>query len=401
MRVSKKSVVFLVFIFTMFLPLYFSNSIMKLVQNVALFGMVLILFQKRYTPSKVAFCTLIHFAFLTLLTFIYGHRTTDIHFVVSNIKIAICLFSFDFMIFWRKKDFVNILFWVLLCFVLADFISIILFPEGLYFVERHWNEWSTTLTSQWILGNKNERAIWYLMLQIITYMRYQKNKKQRSIIPGIISCISIIAAVMVRSTTSTIVMILVAVGVCLSYYSKKKVLKYSIDTKTIYFAIFIINILLVGGNFLLEDNSVFSSLIEVLFDKDLSSVWARKVAWGNVIFQIVNYPLGQGVIDSASSGAILGSLAYTDAHNMFLDLLWEGGLISLIMILIILFTIAKRTQRIIDKKSVSMIQFFIIAFFIVGLTESIMGQSYGWYCLMLLWCCTETLEYQVEDSAIS
>ena len=206
---------------------------------------------------------------------------------------------------------------------------------------------------------------------------------------------------MVRSTTSTIVMILVAVGVCFSYYSKKKVLKYSIDTKTIYFAIFIINILLIGGNFLLEDNSVFSSLIGVLFDKDLSSVWARKVAWGNVILQIVNNPLGQGVIDSASSGAILGSLAYTDAHNMFLDLLWEGGLISLIMILIILFTIAKRTQRIIDKKSVSMIQFFIIAFFIVGLTESIMGQSYGWYCLMLLWCCTETLEYQVEDSAIS
>ena len=74
---------------------------------------------------------------------------------------------------------INIMFFILITFVIIDFASIVLFPNGLYQTEQIWNEWSSSQEAQWIYGNKNNRVYWYALLSIITWLRYFFNNKSK------------------------------------------------------------------------------------------------------------------------------------------------------------------------------------------------------------------------------
>lgn len=93
---------------------------------------------------------------------------------------------------------INVMFFILSTFVLIDFASIVLFPNGLYHIKQVWNEWSSSQEAYWIYGNKNNRIYWYIMLLILAWLRYYifRNKSKLSIV--VLSGITIAAMMMVN-----------------------------------------------------------------------------------------------------------------------------------------------------------------------------------------------------------
>ena len=262
MRISLKTILFAMFIFLMFLPEYFANSVFQLAQNVMFLSIVLMLVHKRYRLNKVTFAIVIHYVFLILLTAIYQYWPFDIHVLVRHAKIIVCILAIDYMMDAKPVACLNALFYVLLSFVLADFVSIVLFPEGLYFIERHWNEWSSTQSAQWILGNKNNRVLWQLMLQVVAFGKYTVADKKKSIVPYIIIGISIIASIIAKSSTATIVNSFCLLGFVIASWQKRATGYFRLNAKWIYLTFLFINIAVISGNLLTQESSFLGTLFE-------------------------------------------------------------------------------------------------------------------------------------------
>lgn len=61
-------------------------------------------------------------------------------------------------------------------YIILDFISIVLYPDGLYQSVTVWNEWTSTSAAQWILGNKNNRCYWYFIAIILSVWKLALEK---------------------------------------------------------------------------------------------------------------------------------------------------------------------------------------------------------------------------------
>ena len=142
-----------------------------------------------------------YFAYLIAITFIYHNKAADVHLIISNLKIVFMLCAIEYLLKRTPDSTINIMFFILITFVLIDFASIVLFPNGLYQTEQIWNEWSSSQEAFWIYGNKNNRIYWYVLLSIITWLRYIFNNKSKVMVL-ITSGISIVAMMLVKSSTA-------------------------------------------------------------------------------------------------------------------------------------------------------------------------------------------------------
>ena len=385
LRVSKCSLVFSVFIISMFMPSYFSNSIFNIIENFAFLASFFILFKYKYKWNNVTIAITVYWLEIMLMTFINGLSTVDYHFVISNSKIIICILFIDFMLQTHRKSAINILFYILLIYIVADFVSVLLFPDGLYFVAREWNQWSTTYSAQWILGNKNNRVFWYLMFLAISYCKFDLLKKKKSIYPAIFSVCSVVVVILVQSSTATVALLIAGFGLIFSYYKRSKT-KININHKVIFLTYSVLSIVILLGNLFANQIGALNSLSEYLFGKDISTVLARTVAWEGTIAQIIQAPLtGHGIISSSNAGNILGSIAFTDAHNAILNILWQGGFIALGMVIIVFWQISKQAKYVNNRNTSFFISTLLIAILVETLFESVLSQNYGWYMMIILY----------------
>lgn len=385
LRVSKCSLVFSIFIISMFMPSYFSNSIFNIIENFAFLASLFILVKYKYKWNNVTVAITIYWLELMLMTFINGLSTVDYHFVISNLKIIACILFIDFMLQTHRKSAINILFYILLIYIVADFVSVLLFPDGLYFVAREWNQWSTTYSAQWILGNKNNRIFWYLMFLAISYCKFDLLKKKKSIYPAIFSACSVVVVILVQSSTATVALLIAGFGLIFSYYKRYKI-KININHKVIFLTYFALSIIVLLGNIFTNQSGVLNSLSEYLFEKDISTVLARTDAWEGTIAQIIQSPLtGQGIISSSNAGNILGSIALTDAHNAILNILWQGGLIAFGLVIIVFWQISKQAKYVNNKNTSFLLSMLLIAILVETLFESVLSQNYGWYMMIILY----------------
>lgn len=385
LRVSKCSVIFSVFIMTMFLPIYFSNSVFNAIENVAFMASIIVLFKYKYEWNAVTIATVVYWIELMALTCINGLSTVDYHLIISKSKIVVCILFIDFMLRRHLKDAINILFYILLAYVTADLISVVLFPNGLYFVAREMNEWSTAYSPQWILGNKNNRTFWYLMLMTFSYWKFDLFKRVKSIWPLIISICSVLVVVLVQSSTSIVALGIAACGLLGLYYAKTEK-KSRINHKAIFAFYTILSIIILLGNIFVNQSGILNVLTQELFGKDISTVLSRTIAWQETIVQIVRNPLiGHGIVSSERAGNILGSVALTDAHNAVLNILWQGGIVALGLVAIVFINITKRTKYINNRNTAFFVSMILIAILVETLFESVLSQDYGWYMIIVLY----------------
>ena len=127
------------------------------------------------------------------------------------------------------------------------------------------------------------------------------------------------------------------------------------------------------------------SIVHTLFNKDLTFS-NRTIAWGNAVTNIMQRPFtGTGILTSNEMKSVLGSLSFNQAHNEWLQCLWQGGIILFVILVLLLITIARKINRIQNRNLRFMCCMFFISVFIEMAFEVWLGIVFTWLMLLLIY----------------
>ena len=383
-RISILGVLLTLYSTIMFMPGYFSGSFLNLLDNAFLMAALGYLFINKYRPSKFIVFVAIYFSFVITMSFINKTAIADIHLIISNIKIVVFMALVEFALSKRETFAVNNLFYVLFMFVTLDSLSIVIFPDGLYQSSIVWNEWSTSYNAQWIYGNKNSHVCWFSMLILLSYWRYINSYKLKDkLILFSVLAMSIVAMLIIQSMTSVAVIAIIILGVCLSMM-KNFVQRINMNIYFIYIIYAILLIFVLSGF-----TSFLQPIVTEFMGKDMSFS-NRIYIWAQVLVLFLQKPLfGWGMVSVDESADILGSAAFTNAHNQILNTLWQGGIIGLLLVIAMLFIIAKKINLNKNKGIKVFLGLMIFAILIEMMFESILSARATWIWLLLCYHFTE------------
>lgn len=382
MRIKITNLFFLLYSVIMLWPEYFSNSITIALANLlALIGSLYV-FKNIKRISSFSILTAIYFIYFVADTYLHGGG--NIHTLISNMKIVISIMTVDVYLSNKDKSFgIFTMFWLVFTFTTLNFVTLILFPNGLYQLSTVWNEWGTTTYSKyWIFGSKNSHAFWYLLLEALVGLKwYLRPSANNRILVYICLLMSILSQVILASSTATVATTIGAIGILSIVLSKQnKNTRKKINAYFIVCANFIFNLLLVFGM-----TGFLGSIVHTLFNKDLTFS-NRTIAWGNAVKNIVKSPItGTGILTSSQAKSVLGSLSFMQAHNEWLQCLWQGGIVLFIILLIMLLVIAGRINKIQHSKLQIMCCLLFISVFIEMAFEVWLGMTFTWLLLLLIY----------------
>ena len=377
LKIRISTLFMILYCLVMFVPGYFSNSGIKLLSNLMMIAAAFFLLRRKYKPNKFIVLTGIYMLYLMMISYINHTNAADVHLIISYCKIFFFLGVFDYMLKNKQENTVNVMFYILLLFVSLDFFSIIFFPNGLYHTSLTWNEWTTSYEAQWIYGNKNNRIYWYIMLLMTAWERYALNGKSK-IWPTIISIGTIVAMMLVKSSTATTVAIVVGTGILVSIYKKKEI-RFSINSYLLVGICTVVTILILAGS-----TGFLKIVVEGIFHKDMTFS-NRSQVWQQVLLLIAQKPFfGWGIVDSNTATGLLGSLTYVNAHNQFLNCLWQGGIVLICILGGIILCTARNINAIVSDRYKLVFECVLVGLMIDMMFEVIMGTTATWGCLLLL-----------------
>ena len=381
MKVKRSSLIFFLYALVMFWPDYFFGGVIKYLENLLAVYAVIHIYNNRKKVSGLSIIVAVYFAYFLLDTFWQGRG--DIHTLISNAKIALFIIVTDIQIEKEKSDTVNIMWAFIFAFSMMNFFTLILFPNGLYRVETVWNDWGTkTSAPYWIFGFKNSQAFWYLLLEILSLLKwYIKPTRKNKIIAYISAIVAVTAQLIVRSSTATVACIVGAIGIWVAISFKKNEISIkSVNGVLIVIINYIVNALLVFGM-----ATFLGPIVQTLFHKDLTFS-NRTNAWIAAFSGFLKSPIhGTGILNSESAKEVLGSLSYMQAHNEWLQCLWQGGIILFIIVTVMLITVAKQINKISDSKLKAAGTFFLIAIFVEMAFEVWLGSQLTWIMILLIY----------------
>lgn len=209
--------------------------------------------------------------------------------------------------------------------IIINFISMILFPEGIYIGENK--------AAYWIIGQKQEFANVYIIVIIIAALIWE-NKKQRKNIVAIFLMIfySVVKTLPLGFLIYTIIF-------CSMLYILRKS-KFKIKARSIFFITILLNAFVIFFAFQYDKFSKFLFFLNSIKVGHLSkaeTLIVRAAIWKDAILILKN-SLFMGV------GTITENIYYSFAryakyhphfHNMFLDIAVTGGIVGVIMFILI------------------------------------------------------------------
>lgn len=266
------------------------------------------------------------FIYLLLITYTNGKD------LIYAFRIVSIPYLMVFYIFRYKEKMIEILnCW---CFLLAvlvfiDFITIILFPQGLY------NDGLYDLN--WFLGYKTARFQIELPLCVISaYLsKIKHNKiKLRTYIYIIISMICTLKAETTSAFVCFILLFLLFqfLNIGEKFKNGKRFLYRLFDYKVVIGLYIITVICLININNL----SIVQKIVINIFHKD-RTLTTRTYIWKMMLEKIIQKPFwGYGILNQETYISITNSPYANSAHNMILGLLIEGGIVGCLLYFFIL-----------------------------------------------------------------
>ena len=392
LKLSKNSCIFVFCIFFMFLPSYFSNELVKLLNNFSLIVMLYWIYEKQYKVNKIDICIFMYFIYFLIITF-SNHRG-DIHTIIFTLKTVVLIIFIESSIRLDIKKYVKLMINVLLIFVLMNFFSVIFFPDGLYQVETVWNEWAQTTEAYWLFGHKNSHGMWYFILLFLLFIKWYMNGNKivdRRLLYFVMS-ISIVGILLVKSSTSLVVL----VTLCLFMFllSCKKI-NFHIKLPNIFVMIGIyigIEILILSAK-----TSFLQPIIKGLFGKDLTFT-GRTEAWISSLYYISQNPFwGWGSLSGETAQKELGSQAFVNAHNQWLQTLYEGGIVLFAIVVVMLLIIAVEIYRLNEQRLKNIFTISFIAIFVEMMFEVQLNLSFTWIILVVIYQIAKDKQFSKQD----
>ena len=380
MVVSKKSMMVFFSLLIMIMPEYFSNMIpgYRVLMNFVSVLIVVYLFKHCVRPSRFMWCVITFYIITLFSTFFNGKF--DYHDLISQLKIIITLMLVEDYLKSKRFDGINVIYYIIAFYVFIDICSVMLFPDGLYQSTTVWNEWYSSSASQWILGNKNNHIMWYLLVILLSYIKYigKKNIFNKLLVYlTLIGCE--VSALILQSSTSMVVILIVAIGIIIALFERWSNFHIvNMHTLNVIYCILMILVMLGMTQFL-------SPIVEGVFDKNLTFS-NRTYAWAQSIVQIRQKPiLGWGIISSDEARVALGNMAYVYAHNQWLQTLWQGGIVLLIVLILAVIVISIKVNRLNNSNLRVVMMLVLFSYLIEMIFEVQLRSTISWMIFLIIY----------------
>lgn len=268
---------------------------------------------------------------------------------------AITLFAMATMFMSAAENgsykFVKVASTILEILIIINFLTIALFPDGLYNF--------TAVNHHYFLGSRN------VMM--------------RTIFPGV--CFSILRSIIETNKLGLrTIMVMATAGASLMFvWSATALFAYALfcvllllfqfrgtpkwfTVKTCY--IFAVAVFLVIVVFKLQN--LFSFIIVDILHKD-TTFTGRTILWDAALYNIAQSPIvGYGLENLQTIAAKLYRFTeYDSSHNLFLDLLYQNGIIGLALISALFVSVAKKIDKWVSEKYRIIFTLFIFAYSIM------------------------------------
>lgn len=216
---------------------------------------------------------------------------------------------------------------VLFILVLINFITIIVFPQGLYLSERY--------STNWFFKYDNTHIFMYFPSLMLNYVNLKLKGKSIDLI-SILNFIIITYCIMFCFSSNSIV----AYFIFIIYLVFRKIFnKLNIFNSISYFITYIA---IFFGFVIIRIQSIFEWFIVGVLHKKLT-LTGRVYIWDTVIGFIKKRPIiGYGFETNDIITKKFGSIYFTHAHNTILDILYKGGILSLVSFIFLLYYCMKR-----------------------------------------------------------
>ena len=365
--INKKYILMFVLLFPLIEPAFFQTfEIVHMLYNIGKIAVFLLFFLtyiiKRKFPSKVIILMGLMLGFMMLACkFGRGNINSTLNAYLPYLVIMMWL---DLYMQQDLKGTLKVFVFLLDVYAILDFISLIVFPNGLYISRSY----QATDYVCWFLGYKNPQVRFLLPYIALLLIRDNVFYKKTTKLSYIKIVFIIFITLKLKSTTGLIGAVLF---LTLNFiFGSKKIskLKYYVlkilNIKIIYILIAILAVLMIF--FGIQNN--FAFFIEDILHKDVD-LTDRIYVWNTVIDVVKDkVVLGEGVMYAELSREVVGA---SHAHNYFLNTVYNGGIISLVLLSIIWLITGKESNKYIDNYNVRIVVFMSIVFLVMGLTESL------------------------------
>lgn len=253
---------------------------------------------------------------------------------------AITLFAMIIMFMTAAKNgsnkFINIVAIILEVLIIANLMTIIVYPDGLYNF--------TSVNQHYLLGSRNVmmRTI-FPGVSFSIIQSYIKNSKL-SIRTMIVIVAAGVSLVLVWSATALFAYFLFCFFIIL--FKKKGTPKW-FTIRTCY----IIALLIFVGIVVLRLQNMFSFIIVNILKKD-STFTGRTILWDAAMFYIAKSPvLGYGLENLQTiSSKLYRYTRYDSCHNFILDTLYQNGIVGFGLLSVLFVSTAKRVEQLSSEK---------------------------------------------------
>lgn len=193
-------------------------------------------------------------------------------------------------------------------FVLINFATIILFPQGMYEFNNY--------TQNYFLGYRNNSIMLIFPAIIFSIVRSLRKYNKLTLSSFVITAVSFATVILAFSATSVIGMTVFILFLLLALINKMPNFLNIIT----YLAI---NIAYFFGVIILRLQEAFAFIIVDMLGRDLTFTGRTKI-WDCALAAFAKSPVfGVGEIENQASRDLIGA---THAHNYYLDLLYKSGL---------------------------------------------------------------------------
>ena len=297
---------------------------------------------RRGKIDKFILFIILFYCSLLFSTFYFSQSYVNLIYEFASILSWIVLFKINMLD--NKDKFLTTLENTFFILLLINFITIILFPGGFYLN-------SSGYSGNYFLGYDNNLITYIFPALALSFTNsLNKNGKigLKSIFLLIISFCSIIFTWSATGVVSMVIMIVLFFA-------------YTINKKDFPIKKYIVVALcLFIGIVFLRFQNIFSFIIEGWLKKDLTFT-GRTYIWDIFIGEIKKSILiGHGIVDSKY---LIRTLNAGHAHNYFLQILYQGGLVTFSMFLGFFFSAINKVKNCKEKKYVGIVIFaYLISF---------------------------------------
>jgi len=381
MKIKRKQIIPCLFTLILFMPTIISkipalNSIMSLLLNITVFLMLFTWVMRGFRCSNILKCIFLCFLVVMMSTIINQDNIISTGIVYSKMFAACYAIEWILKKETQKYEMLNVIKNIVAFYVIINLISMIFFPDGVIQLHQVENEYYKYTTAWWILGNKNSMFMWLYIANILAQIDLiDSDIKKRKIYNIILILLTFISALLSESSTTIIAIGVLSIFPIIQEFLIKTEKIFNLKTYIILYVIFTIILLTMT-------NVGIITFVASLFGKN-TTFTGRVDAWSSALKLLQQSTLiGKGSLDTESLRNVLHGYAFVNAHNAFLQLGIEGGIILYSMVIVLGKTMIDKIKNIrIDIKV--FIEWAFLALFIEMSFEALVDSSFFWMIFVI------------------